>query len=92
MRKIEFVTYDGKYPNLCSGILTLRVDGNLWSRGHCLISGGECWWDSDAREEVYVHGSWSFLDFKDEFSNEERQEISRLVNENVEWGCCGGCM
>ena len=92
MRNIEFVSYDGMYPNLCSGTLTLRVDGKLWSCSRCLISGGECWWDSDIREEVYCHGPWGFIDQGDEFSSEEQLEIVRIVNENVEWGCCGGCL
>lgn len=25
--KIEFVSYDGEYPNLCSGMLTVKIDG-----------------------------------------------------------------
>lgn len=24
---VEFVSYTGKYPNLCNGTLTLRIDG-----------------------------------------------------------------
>ena len=31
MRKIEFVEYTGKYPNLCSGILTIKVDNVTYS-------------------------------------------------------------
>lgn len=25
--RVEFVSYTGKWPNLCSGILTLNIDG-----------------------------------------------------------------
>jgi len=25
--KIEFVSYDGEYPNLCSGVFTVKLDG-----------------------------------------------------------------
>lgn len=92
MRNIEFVSYDGKYPNLCSGTLTLCVDGNLWSESMCLFPGGECLWDSAAEEEIVDQGPWESLTLEKHFSDEEVREILRLVNEHVEWGCCGGCM
>ena len=25
--RVEFVSYSGRYPNLCSGTLVLRIDG-----------------------------------------------------------------
>ena len=25
--KVKFISYDGKYPNYCSGTLTLEIDG-----------------------------------------------------------------
>ena len=31
---IEFVSYTGKFPNLCSGVLTVRVDGKAWNFGY----------------------------------------------------------
>jgi len=31
---IEFISYTGKWPNLCSGVLTLRIDGKEVSFGH----------------------------------------------------------
>lgn len=31
---IEFVAYTGKYPVLCSGVLTVRVDGKAWNFGY----------------------------------------------------------
>lgn len=31
---IEFISYTGSYPNLCSGVLTLKVDGHLCRFGH----------------------------------------------------------
>lgn len=90
MRNIEFVSYDGKYPNLCSGTLKLRVDGKIWQKSHCLISGGRCSWED---EDQNIRGPWdiSSYDFND-FTVEEQVEIQRLVNDNVEWGCCGGCI
>lgn len=31
---IEFVSYTGKFPTLCSGVLTVRVDGRAWNFGY----------------------------------------------------------
>lgn len=31
---IEFVSYTGAYPNLCRGILTVKVDGKQYRFGH----------------------------------------------------------
>lgn len=45
---VEFVSYDGAYPNLCSGQLVLKINGQVreFSR-HCLQSGGTVWFDND---------------------------------------------
>ena len=31
---VEFVSYSGRYPNLCSGVLVLRIDGLAYGFGH----------------------------------------------------------
>ena len=31
---IKFISYTGKYPNLCSGVLTVEIDGKKVSFGH----------------------------------------------------------
>lgn len=45
---VEFVSYDGAYPNLCTGQLVLKINGQVreFSR-HCLQSGGTVWFDND---------------------------------------------
>ena len=37
---VEFVSYDGKYPCLCFGTLTIRVNCNTYRFKNALISGG----------------------------------------------------
>lgn len=32
--RVEFISYDGEYPNLCSGVLTLKIDGEIVKFGH----------------------------------------------------------
>ena len=31
---VEFVSYTGKYPNLCSGVLTLKINGKIYTFGY----------------------------------------------------------
>lgn len=32
--EIEFVSYTGKYPNLCRGVLTVKINGKEYKFGH----------------------------------------------------------
>lgn len=32
--RVKFVSYTGEYPNLCSGVLTLEIDGKEYKFGH----------------------------------------------------------
>ena len=32
--EIEFISYSGKYPKLCCGILTLKIDGKIVNFGY----------------------------------------------------------
>ena len=32
--RVKFISYTGEYPNLCSGVLTLEIDGKTYKFGH----------------------------------------------------------
>lgn len=32
--RVKFISYSGKYPNLCSGVLILEIDGKEYKFGH----------------------------------------------------------
>ena len=32
--RVKFISYTGEYPNLCSGVLTLEIDGVQYKFGH----------------------------------------------------------
>lgn len=95
---VKFISYSGQYPNLCNGTLTLEIDGiqykfcscgydnktsfpRFWSSGgsvspDCLTTVAE--W------EVY------YTAIPEQFKK-YALIIDRVFNENVEYGCCGGC-
>ena len=87
-KRLKFVSYDGSYPNLCSGTLVMELDGNkIIFPNHCLDSGGyiENW-------ENCVEGEWTITKFPEGFPKELEKEAENIVNNNVPHGCCGGCI
>ncbi len=90
---VEFVDYDGRYPCLCFGTLTLCIDGEkVTLPSGCLISGGEVTFDDDWEEDV-ERGRWivdaDVLPIK---YRDYVEDIEECVNTHVPWGCCGGCV
>ena len=88
---IEFVSYDGEYPGLCMGTLTIKVDGKTYKFEHALISRGQICRDDDWNMWA-EKGDWEVNLFEHPELEPHKEEITRLVNENVEHGCCGGCI
>lgn len=55
---INLISYDGKYPNLCSGILTVDINGEVERFNHCLENRER---NSKERLEKYPdQGNWVF--------------------------------
>jgi hypothetical protein len=117
--RVKFISYTGEYPNLCSGVLTLEIDGTQYKFGHDYsnyhfdenrngyfsdedpenpnfgafwTSGGSVTHDDDWNFDV-DHGEWE-IDVQElpEQFRELAAEIDAVFNENVEYGCCGGCI
>ena len=130
-RMIEFVSYEGKFPNLCEGLLVIRIDGRLyalspyqndsmyrsfWNRfnrtealeddsitkvsGFYLRSGGYIDWGEDGENPKIVKGKWIIDDKAMKLENgvrfilsgEQKSELEKVINQNIEFGCCGGCV
>ena len=87
---IEFISYTGRYPNLCSGILTIKIDGKEYQMKKVLYSGGTCGFDNE-QNAIVTTALWEVHDLPKELEV-YHDEIERLVNDNVEHGCCGGCI
>lgn len=87
-QRLEFVSYNGEYPNLCSGILKIKLDGKIiiFPR-FCLLSGGRVYMNKH-----FEKGEWTIVKFPDNFPEELKSYVEKLVNENVDFGCCGGCV
>ena len=88
--RVEFVSYDGASPSLCSGELILEVDGMrfVFSR---LNSGGSAGVTPDG-EEHCNEGEWEIREWPPGFPADCQQEALDLVNAKVPHGCCGGCI
>ena len=88
---VEFVSYDGKWPCLCHGTLIIKVDGKTYSFRNAMISGGRVCCD-DSWDMWAEEGDWE-IDLEEHTELEPyKEEITRVVNENVKHGCCGGCI
>lgn len=99
---VKFISYTGKYPNLCCGDLTLEIDGEK------VIFGSRYDNKMNKRKGVYpifwysggyirsyeaYKGEWQ-IDVS-EIPEEYRKyasEIDEVFNANVPYGCCGGCI
>lgn len=89
---VKFISYDGKYPNLCSGTLKIEVRNKTYELNYILRSGGSVSFTDDW-EETVTHGKWKI--YKDDLPVEIQdlsEEITECVNCNIPKGCCGGCI
>lgn len=101
---VKFVSYTGKYPSLCTGVLTLEINGKIYKFGNSWLepenydkfwySGGSCGFGSvDYSNEYCEEGPWNIIE--QDLPVELRKyydEIKQVFNENVPHGCCGGCL
>lgn len=100
MRTVEFVSYDGEFPNLCTGTLTVRIDDKIVTFGYYNECDYGCFWYSGGcvsfeGDECFIDQQpWKFDTLK-EFPAELAdcyEELCQLFHDNVEMGCCGGCL
>lgn len=102
-RHVEFVSYNGEYPCLCSGSLILKIDGKEYVFGSGNYKKKDLpnlkkylsfWESGGGLDEDYVayEAPW-IIDYDElpEFLKQYAEEIDEVFNENVPYGCCGGC-
>lgn len=89
MSNIEFISYTGKYPNLCSGVLTLKIDDKIVHFGYeedyepFWESGGRCGFDGDGG---YCYGGeWvidGYSDLKEAFNiDASHNEVATAIRD-----------
>ncbi len=96
---VKFIKYTGAWPSLCIGELTLEIDGKEYKFGGISgydsfwVSGGSCGFNNGYIDSRVTKASWIiFEEHLPEHLKIYAEEIDRVFNENVSWGCCGGCL
>lgn len=106
--RVKFISYTGKYPCLCNGVLTLDIDGKKYKFCHDYFtkeeesdkpnfdsfwsSGGLVTCDDEWNFDV-LSGEWEIdVERIPEQFRDLAAEINEVFNENVPYGCCGGCI
>lgn len=86
------VSYDGAFPNLCSGTLVVTIDDTEWVfPDYCMSSGGSVSFSKDWEEHV-SSGPWEISKWPENFPENLKSSVLEAVNEQVTYGCCGGCV
>jgi hypothetical protein len=90
--ELDFVSYDGDFPNLCSGKLIMSIDGkSIEFPDYCLRTGGSAYID-DNGNEIIENGEWDIIKYPENFPECLKKEAIELVNKKIQHGCCGGCI
>ena len=87
-KDIKFHSYDGKYPHLCIGTLKLQIGDEIREYDDLIISRGYV-----TPEGEVVRMPWEILE--EVLEKDIRgwaKYIRDLINKNIDWGCCGGCL
>lgn len=92
---VKFISYSGRYPNLCSGTLILEIDGETVCFDYPKFwrSGGVCGFRNSYNSAFIDKYEW-MIDVAEipEPYKKYAREIDSVFNENVSYGCCGGCL
>jgi hypothetical protein len=88
------IKYDGDWPNLCSGHLEVWVGETYYDFGkYVLCSGGRVVGDEDWNMWT-EEGPWIIYeeDLPKDFPVDRYDDLMNVINAEIPWGCCGGCI
>jgi alpha-galactosidase len=86
--KVNFISYNGVFPCLCQGTLIVKIGKKFFNINRALISQGG--FDEDWNATI---GDWA-IDVEKlpkDFPTDYIDDLIKIVNDNIEKGCCGGC-
>lgn len=96
MEKLDIkIQYDGIYPCLCMGHLIIWINGKEWDFGKdVLSSGGDIYYDEGLEDYEITTGEWRIYDdcWPVEFPENYKEPVLSAINEEIPYGCCGGCI
>ena len=85
------IKYDGEYPCLCMGHLEVWIDDKYYDFGkYCLNSGGSVYFNENW-DAFVEQGLWE-VDFPEGFPEIYKQSVLDEINNQIPYGCCGGCI
>ena len=84
--EIKIEKFEPKAYALCSSVCIISINGETFPIK--LISGGSVSWYPN--DEI-IDGPWSVYRIPSKFKHLEK-EITKVVNDTLPWGCCGGCI
>jgi len=92
---VKFVSYSGGASSLCIGTLVLKVCDKeyKWYSREIMHTGGCCGFCDDDFSEFTEEDEW--LVYYYAIPDEIRKfaaEIDWVINQNIPFGCCGGCL
>lgn len=85
---IEFVKIYEKEWALCGSTVVLKINDQEIEFHRILSSGGSVSWGDE--DEINI-GPWCVGNLP-EYLKKYEEEITKIINKNVDWGCCGGCI
>ena len=98
------VKYTGRFPSLCTGRLTVIIDGREWRFSLLsLVQEGyidyenlpsERFEDLEASEILScIHeGPWDIKYWPEGFPEDLKEKVLEKINNSIPFGCCGGCL
>ena len=75
---------------LCESHITAYIDGKPFIL-NCLQSGGSFSFD-DRYNVIVEKGPWTIYRWPKDFPSEYKAEVLHIINDELEWGCCGRCV
>lgn len=85
--KFEHVEYNAPAYALCGASWTIRYENTIIVLDHALCSGGHVSW---GEQDIIESGPWSLR--LPDFLEPYKEQLTKLANENIPQGCCGGCI